>query len=133
MICGSGIVFSCSDFPELCSDGRCLQVVLHYTLMTLNGIKVPDSFNSINDALGESPVGSLINRVRASCKRYFDPEIKGIDGKVGADRWREFISINCLRNHAVFDGLPVMNQIYVHAKLMIVDDRVAICGSANIK
>ena len=27
---------------------------------------------------------------------------------------------------------PMMNQIYVHSKLMIVDDSVVLCGSANI-
>lgn len=82
--------------------------------MTLNGVDV--------DYGHKHPIGSLIKRVQAACRVY-----------LGEDhRWREFLSINCLRNHAVFNGIPLMNQIYVHAKLMIVDDRTCICGSANI-
>ena len=101
---------------------RRVQVVLHYTLMTLNGVDVPDNYRSLSKCLDLRPVGSLIQRIQASCKRHLGNE----------NRWHEFISVNCLRNHAIFDDIPVMNQIYVHSKLMIVDDRVAICGSANI-
>ena len=50
------------------------------------------------------PVGSLICRVQASCEEHL------VGGK---ERWTEFISVNCLRNHAVFGQVPVMNQIYV--------------------
>ena len=101
----------------------CPQVVLHYTLMTLNGIDVPENcLTTDSEGLDLRPVGSLIKRVKKCCKEILQDE----------DRWREFISVNCLRNHAVFGEIPVMNQIYVHSKLMIVDDRVCICGSANI-
>ena len=37
-----------------------------------------------------------------------------------------------LRNHALFNKKPVTEIIYIHSKLMIVDDKRAIIGSANI-
>lgn len=43
-----------------------------------------------------------------------------------------YISFNCLRNFGLLNNRAVTEQIYVHAKLLIVDDRVVICGSANI-
>ena len=86
-------------------------------------MEVPEHYVSdIGSSADLRPVGSLINRIRHSCMCHLGD----------ANRWTEFISVNCLRNHDVFNGVPVMNQIYVHAKLMIVDDRVCICGSANI-
>jgi phospholipase D1/2 len=45
-----------------------------------------------------------------------------------------FLSVYGLRTHAVLeDGSPpVAEEIYVHSKVMVVDDRLAIIGSANI-
>jgi phospholipase D1/2 len=40
--------------------------------------------------------------------------------------------VNALRNYGYILGCPVTNQVYVHAKLMIIDDCEAIIGSANI-
>ncbi len=96
-----------------------VQAVLHYTLMTLSGVPVPGDHAS---ELDERPIGSLISRVKAACGKHLGDE----------SRWIEYITVNCLRNHAVINGIPLMNQIYVHSKLMIVDDRTCICGSANI-
>lgn len=46
----------------------------------------------------------------------------------------EYISFYGLRAHGrLYDGGPlVTNQVYVHSKLMIVDDRITLIGSANI-
>lgn len=44
----------------------------------------------------------------------------------------EYITFHGLRTHAKLNGTLVTELIYVHSKLMIVDDRVVICGSANI-
>jgi phospholipase D1/2 len=44
----------------------------------------------------------------------------------------DYISFYSLRNYGVLANRPVTEQIYVHAKLMIVDDRTIIVGSANI-
>ena len=35
-------------------------------------------------------------------------------------------------NYGLLGDRAVTEQIYVHAKLMIIDDSVVICGSANI-
>ena len=37
-----------------------------------------------------------------------------------------------MRAHDVLMGVLVTEIIYVHSKLMIIDDHMAICGSANI-
>lgn len=37
-----------------------------------------------------------------------------------------------MRNWSVLMGKLVQEIVYVHSKLMIVDDRYAICGSANL-
>ncbi|KAJ8407331.1 hypothetical protein AAFF_G00279050 [Aldrovandia affinis] len=52
--------------------------------------------------------------------------------RVMADCWINYISFCGLRTHADLDGKLVTELIYVHSKLMIVDDRTVIIGSANI-
>ncbi|XP_063229629.1 phospholipase D1 isoform X2 [Bacillus rossius redtenbacheri] len=44
----------------------------------------------------------------------------------------EYISFYGLRTYSVLDGDLVTELIYVHSKLLIVDDVTVICGSANI-
>ncbi|XP_072941538.1 phospholipase D1 isoform X2 [Epargyreus clarus] len=44
----------------------------------------------------------------------------------------EYITFHGLRTHSVLDGEPVTELVYVHSKLLIVDDKSVICGSANI-
>lgn len=43
-----------------------------------------------------------------------------------------YISFNCLRNWSASEDKVLTEQVYVHSKLMIVDDEWAIIGSANI-
>ncbi len=47
-------------------------------------------------------------------------------------RCDDFVGFYCPLNHAELHGVPFLNMIYVHSKLMIVDDRHCIVGSANI-
>ncbi len=44
----------------------------------------------------------------------------------------EYITFHGMRNWAVLMGKLVQEIIYIHSKLMIVDDKYVICGSANI-
>ncbi|XP_054000533.1 phospholipase D2 [Hylaeus anthracinus] len=44
----------------------------------------------------------------------------------------EYITFHGLRTHAMLNGTLVTELIYVHSKLLIVDDNTVICGSANI-
>ncbi|CAF3979043.1 unnamed protein product, partial [Rotaria sp. Silwood2] len=45
---------------------------------------------------------------------------------------QDYISVFGMRNHDILMGRLVTEIIYVHSKLMIIDDRMVICGSANI-
>ena len=51
--------------------------------------------------------------------------------KVG-EKWEDYIGFYSLRNHALVNGIPKTEIIYIHSKLMIIDDAYVICGSANI-
>ena len=44
----------------------------------------------------------------------------------------EYITFHGMRNWTVLMGNLLQEIIYVHSKLMIVDDKFVICGSANI-
>jgi phospholipase D1/2 len=46
--------------------------------------------------------------------------------------WTKYLTLLNLRTWDTLDGRVVTEQIYVHSKLLIADDRVAILGSANI-
>ena len=50
----------------------------------------------------------------------------------GIENPTEYISFYGLRNHSQLNDEPITELIYVHSKLMIVDDNIMICGSANI-
>lgn len=62
--------------------------------------------------------------------------IEDVDDKqyesVSLDQCYEYVTLLNLRNWAQLKNNYVTEQIYVHSKLMIVDDRFAILGSANI-
>jgi len=44
----------------------------------------------------------------------------------------EYVDFYNMRSHMVLNGRPVCEQVYIHSKVIIVDDRVGIIGSANI-
>ena len=52
--------------------------------------------------------------------------------KVPATSLHHYVSVYGLRTHGTLSGEFVTELIYVHSKVMIVDDRLAIIGSANI-
>lgn len=58
-------------------------------------------------------------------------EIEQLIERVG-DEWKSYLTLLNLRNWDALGKRPVTEQIYVHSKLLIADDRVAILGSANI-
>ena len=51
--------------------------------------------------------------------------------KIG-ENWEDYIGFYSLRNHSIVNGIPRTEIIYIHSKIMIVDDLYVICGSANI-
>jgi phospholipase D1/2 len=58
-------------------------------------------------------------------------DLRDLADAVG-DGWKEYLTLLNLRNWDTIGGRPVTEQIYVHSKLVIADDRVAVLGSANI-
>ena len=52
--------------------------------------------------------------------------------KAGVTDWNKYIGFYSLRTQDVLKGTPVTELVYIHSKLCIVDDRLVICGSANI-
>lgn len=48
------------------------------------------------------------------------------------DLWINYFSVCGLRTHAELEGKLVTELVYVHSKLLIVDDNTVIIGSANI-
>lgn len=52
--------------------------------------------------------------------------------KVMGNLWKEYIYFFSLRNHDIINSVPVTEMIYIHSKLMIVDDDYVLLGSANI-
>jgi phospholipase D1/2 len=48
------------------------------------------------------------------------------------DTWKEYLTLLNLRNWQRLNDRFVTEQIYVHSKLLIADDRIAVLGSANI-
>ncbi len=52
--------------------------------------------------------------------------------ELAPEDWKGYLTLLNLRNWESLNSRPVTEQIYVHSKLLIADDRVAILGSANI-
>ena len=52
--------------------------------------------------------------------------------KIMGDNWKNYIGFYSLRNHCLVNGVPKTEIIYIHSKLMIVDDVRVLIGSANI-
>lgn len=48
------------------------------------------------------------------------------------DQAHDYISFFSLRGHTEIKGMPITELIYIHSKLMIIDDRKVLIGSANI-
>ena len=48
------------------------------------------------------------------------------------NEWKNYIGFFSLRNHALINNVPKTEIIYIHSKLMIIDDKTVLIGSANI-
>ncbi len=66
-----------------------------------------------------------INRCNTSLLNQLKVRAPGINTS-------DYISFYSLRNWGVINNKIVSDQVYVHDKLMIIDDRILIIGSANI-
>ena len=52
--------------------------------------------------------------------------------KIMGDKWKNYIGFYSLRNHALVNNVPKTEILYIHSKLMIIDDTKVLIGSANI-
>ena len=52
--------------------------------------------------------------------------------KIMGDEWKNYIGFFSLRNHGLVNNVPKTEIIYIHSKLMIIDDKTVLIGSANI-
>ncbi|XP_012261590.2 phospholipase D2 [Athalia rosae] len=81
------------------------------------------------------PTGTALRAIThwnyASISRGKDAILNRLIG-AGVQNPSDYITFHGLRNHSVLNGSLVTELIYVHSKLMIVDDSTVICGSANI-
>lgn len=88
---------------------------------------------------------SLVNRINAAIfmrnmkawgvaeKPATNSDIRGILAEHGMDEeWRKYLTVLNLRNYGRTSTTVMTEMIYVHSKLLIVDDAVAVIGSANI-
>ena len=65
------------------------------------------------------------------CRNHGMSIIEQLSSIMG-EKWRDYIGFYSLRGHGLVNGEPKTELIYIHSKLMIVDDRTVILGSANI-
>ena len=65
------------------------------------------------------------------CRNHGLSLIEKLAEKMG-EKWKKYIYFYSLRNHALVNGTPKTELIYIHSKLMIIDDRKVLIGSANI-
>ncbi|KAL0387383.1 UNVERIFIED_CONTAM: Phospholipase D zeta 1 [Sesamum radiatum] len=90
---------------------------------------------SEDDVIQNRVLESLYTRIMRAHeeKRGKSSILEKLCSKLGSTA-HDFISFFGLRNYGrLFDGGPVVtSQVYVHSKVMIVDDRRALIGSSNI-
>jgi len=67
----------------------------------------------------------------AICRNHGFSIIEKLREKMGED-WKNYIGFYSLRGHGIVNDIPSTEIIYIHSKLMIVDDKYVIIGSANI-
>jgi phospholipase D1/2 len=60
--------------------------------------------------------------------------LKQLDRTIGLGNWQNYVQFLSLRTHGrlVESSIPRTEIIYIHSKLMIIDDDAVIVGSANI-
>ena len=57
--------------------------------------------------------------------------IEQLQKKMG-DKWKNYLGIYGLRTHGLINGVPKTEMVYLHSKLLIVDDTKVLIGSPNL-
>nr|XP_032834394.1 phospholipase D1-like [Petromyzon marinus] len=80
---------------------------------------------------GASAIHTIMHfNYRTMCRGRYSI-VERLTAEVGS-AWVNHVSFCGLRTHAELGGHPVTELVYVHSKLMVVDDTTVIIGSANI-
>jgi phospholipase D1/2 len=124
--------------PEGTLDTLNIMTQVHYTMQSLV-FGVDSLLNGVRRAIA---AGMLMREKKT---KAMGPELEIVRAysiekltKVVEDKWKDYLTLLNLRNWAILKDeetgkdRPVTEQIYVHSKLLIADDIVAILGSANI-
>ncbi|XP_076810877.1 phospholipase D1-like isoform X2 [Clavelina lepadiformis] len=99
-----------------------------YVIMPL----VPGFEGDISDSSKSRAIRTVLDWQYKSILRGSCSLMEALNKTIGeANSWK-YVSFCGLRTHSKLKGKPVTEMIYVHSKMMIVDDRLVIIGSANI-
>ena len=74
----------------------------------------------------------ILKHTYASICRNFGLSLIEQLEKIMGNEWKNYIGFFSLRNHALVNNVPKTEIIYIHSKLMIIDDKTVLIGSANI-
>lgn len=77
-------------------------------------------------------VRSILSYAYESLFRGKNSIVKTLEREFPDIDLNEYITINSLRTHDNIVGKPITEQIYVHGKAIVVDDKYAIIASANL-
>lgn len=117
--------------PEGTLNTLNIMTQLHYTMQSLV-FGTNSLINRIRRAIVAGNLQKKKNiKMSAAVKLVASYSIDAVIAEAGGE-WKSYLTLLNLRNWAMLDGKPVTEQIYVHSKLLIADDNVAILGSANI-
>lgn len=100
-----------------------MQSIAHGSHSLINGIRRALKARDLLDNKAAGSVEHAITLVANIPTDELDPE---------DERWKEYLTILNLRNWSKLGDRYVTEQIYVHSKLLIVDDLYVLLGSANI-
>ncbi|NGZ84939.1 phospholipase D-like domain-containing protein [Duganella aceris] len=114
--------------PEGALTDASIAVQVYYTMQTL----VYGSHSLINGIRRLIRARELKDAKVKNYLSVFTDESNDEYESVPIEKCYEYVTLLNLRNWHDFNGYFVTEQIYVHSKLMIVDDRFALLGSANI-
>eukprot|EP00252_Welwitschia_mirabilis_P011329 TRINITY_DN25484_c0_g1_i1.p1 TRINITY_DN25484_c0_g1~~TRINITY_DN25484_c0_g1_i1.p1 ORF type:complete len:1094 (+),score=199.07 TRINITY_DN25484_c0_g1_i1:223-3504(+) len=107
------------------NENQCFRVIIVIPLL-------PGFQGGVDDA-GAASVRAIMHWQYRTICRGKNSLLEKLEGNLGA-KVCNYISFYSLRNYGRLyaDGPIVTSQIYVHSKIMIIDDRSVLIGSANI-
>ncbi|XP_022719474.1 phospholipase D zeta 2 isoform X2 [Durio zibethinus] len=106
-------------------EQKCFRVIIVIPLL-------PGFQGGLNDN-GAATVRALVHWQYRTISREKTSILHNLNARLGPKTW-DYISFYGLRSYGrLSDGGPVAtSQVYVHSKLMIIDDRLAVIGSSNV-